>query len=244
MSDVSIVIVCHDKERWVEQAVWSAMNQVCDVKYEVVVHHDGCGGPGSGANAARNAAMRAVNSPWSLLLDADDMLPSHYLAELWRVKRHVGRERLLIGAPVQFIEGCRLDMLKRPKWPDAFGVQRYYEQDFLKGNPTMPSNLFPTHAWRDLGGWDENLRAMTDGDLWLRMMQTGYECWVTTHTFLLRRDVPGSITNSVPRQPALDYFNAKFGTKFTDPRMPYVVPSREECSIEGRILDGVVLREV
>lgn len=234
---VTICISCHNKEKYLSDAVWSALNQVTDVSYEVMVHHDNCGGKGSGANAARNRMIKAVTTPWVLLVDADDMIPSHYLDTLWHsINWDKGRKpNVVIGAPIQFISGCRLDRIKF----SCFEIDQYTSQDLEKENPLSISALFKKEMWERLNGFDESIQAMQEWDFWLSAARIGYSIGRTNHTFYLRRDVPGNITNVSPEkeQEYLDAFNKKHGTKATVYRQPYVVPSEEECSIENRMKD-------
>lgn len=94
MNKVTVIIPCYNGEAFIEQAVRSALDQTLPTEVIVV---DDCSTDGSfallqklaaeqprltairqpkngGPSAARNAALRLVNTPWVANLDADDYL--------------------------------------------------------------------------------------------------------------------------------------------------------------------------
>ena len=91
MPKVSILIPCYNAERWVAQAIQSALDQTHDDK-EVIVVDDGSTdnsldiiksfgdkircetGPNRGGNVARNRLLELSTGEWLQYLDADDYL--------------------------------------------------------------------------------------------------------------------------------------------------------------------------
>src|SRR5438309_6069595 len=94
---VSILIPCRNAERWVGQAIESALGQTWPEK-EVIVVDDGSTdsslsiiksfgdrirwetGPNRGGNAARNRLLELASGDWLQYLDADDYLLSDKVA--------------------------------------------------------------------------------------------------------------------------------------------------------------------
>src|SRR3954447_12953483 len=88
---VSIIIPCHNAERWVGQAIESALNQNYS-NYEVIVIDDGStdrsldviklfdqritrlSTANRGPSSARNAGLDIARGEWVQFLDADDLL--------------------------------------------------------------------------------------------------------------------------------------------------------------------------
>src|SRR5262245_44085768 len=95
---VSILIPCYNAERWVGQAIESALAQTWPVK-EVIVVDDGSqdrslsviesfanrirwqAGPNRGGNVARNELLELAQGTWLQFLDADDYLLPEKIAK-------------------------------------------------------------------------------------------------------------------------------------------------------------------
>src|SRR6266571_8933317 len=105
-SFVSILIPCHNAERWVAQAVESALAQTW-LQKEVLVVDDGSQdgsldaikkfgdrirwetGPNRGGNAARNRLLKLARGEWLQYLDADDyLLPDKVAKQIHFVSLH------------------------------------------------------------------------------------------------------------------------------------------------------------
>src|SRR5262245_9102291 len=91
VTPVSILIPCFNAERWIGQAIESALSQTYLAKEVIVVDdgsHDGSldiiksfgdrirweTGPNRGGNVARNRLLELANGTWLQYLDADDYL--------------------------------------------------------------------------------------------------------------------------------------------------------------------------
>ncbi|MGC4020654.1 MAG: glycosyltransferase family A protein [Cyclobacteriaceae bacterium] len=88
---VSILIPCYNSEKWIEQAIQSALDQTYDNK-EVIVVDDGSkdrsfeiiksfgeriiceSGPNKGGNVTRNRLLALSSGEWIQYLDSDDYL--------------------------------------------------------------------------------------------------------------------------------------------------------------------------
>ena len=95
---ISILIPCFKAERWIAQAIESALAQTWPEK-EVIVVDDGSTdgsleviksfgdrirwetGPNRGGNAARNRLLELARGEWLQYLDADDYLLSNKVTE-------------------------------------------------------------------------------------------------------------------------------------------------------------------
>src|SRR5438445_3224416 len=103
---VSILIPCYNAERWVAQAIESALGQTWPEK-EVIVVDDGSTdsslsiiksfsdrirwqtGPHRGGNAARNRLLQLARGEWLQYLDADDyLLPDKIARQMEFLESH------------------------------------------------------------------------------------------------------------------------------------------------------------
>src|SRR6266404_1994004 len=104
---VSILIPCYNAERWIAQAIESALAQTW-LEREVIVIDDGStdgsldiiksfdgrirweSGPNRGGNAARNRLLELSRGEWLQYLDADDfLLPNKLERQIAVVRDHL-----------------------------------------------------------------------------------------------------------------------------------------------------------
>src|SRR5262245_58403046 len=105
---VSILIPCYNAERWISEAIESALAQTWAAK-EVIVVDDGSTdrsldiirkfdgrirwetGPNRGGGRARNRLLELASGEWLQYLDADDyLLPEKIAAQMQFVTAHPG----------------------------------------------------------------------------------------------------------------------------------------------------------
>lgn len=238
---IDIIIGCYKQEKWLDEAIWSAQNQILPLrdvyspnvlpqlltKYSIKVVHDNCEGKGTGASASRNRAIAKSTADWIFWLDADDMLPSHFIFKMLDAiqSSFVDVTKTIYRAPVQFIEGARLDLLNHCPIIESDDLAHHAMK-----YPMCMSAMFPRQAWIDVLGFDASLYNMNDLDFWVRCGYAGYK-FVGVNTFMLRRNVPGSLIDlgASREEEILAQFNTKHGTRLTKKLLPYRVPMRDEC---------------
>ena len=176
---------------------------------------------GRGASKTRNNALEAVETSHVLFLDADDLLPSHYVYYLLEARDNFSRllwggrttDYSIVGAPTQWISGRRLDrVFCGPKY---FSVESAESNNHEEWPTTTVSYLLDVDAVRAVGGFDEKLKRLVDIDLFYRMLKyTSCYGVLTTDTFIMRRYLFTSLT-ATAQQEALDAFNAKHNLQWT-----------------------------
>jgi glycosyltransferase involved in cell wall biosynthesis/SAM-dependent methyltransferase len=119
---------------------------------------------GAGAGAARNAGVKRSHAPLVVFLDADDMLKPRFLeAALAAYKQH--------GKYVY------VDWLTQEKQTN-FQVHPTpeYSIDAFRDNSSIHpvTTLLPRHWFNAVGGFDEDLPAFEDVDLYMKMLTHGY----------------------------------------------------------------------
>lgn len=188
MSDlVSILIPCYNAERWIGQAIESALAQTY-APTEVIVIDDGSTdnsldiirgysnhihwetGPNRGGNATRNRLMELANGKWLQYLDADDYL----LPE--KVKDQVN---FLCDCPdTDVLYG----LVTKEDWT-AYGITRDLQRIAEPHDPWillarwyLPQTggpLWRKSALMEVGGWKLDQPCCQEHELYLRLLTVG-----------------------------------------------------------------------
>ncbi len=178
---VSVIIPCHNTERFLREAIVSTLAQTYPAAEIIVVDDGSTDGSAAiaaeypevrlirqanrGVSAARNRALADCRGEYVVFLDADDRLLPHAL--------RLGVDCLAGHRECAFVHG-----FNRPI--DARGVPRPMAREprtestfrtILSGHGLVPpaSAMFRTEAVRAVGGFDESIRLAEDHDLYLRM---------------------------------------------------------------------------
>jgi glycosyltransferase involved in cell wall biosynthesis/GT2 family glycosyltransferase len=182
--DVTVVIPCFDQGPFLHDALRSVFEQTF-ASWEVVVVDDGSTDPETvavldaldlprvrvlrqanrGLPGARNAGIRAARGRFVVPLDADDEIAPDFLARL---------EHALQRAPGAAFAQC---------WSELFGEQSalwvprpYNPYQLLLSNSVVGCVLLRRQAWEAVGGYAEDMRSGNeDWDLWLRLLDAGWE---------------------------------------------------------------------
>lgn len=133
---------------------WKASEQSDDFIVDIIR----CDTPG--AAAARNAGLGAVNEPWTMFFDSDDLMPSGHAAN---VAAHVD-DADIIGWDVEMVSETKRRQLK-----------------FIRRGKENFDNLFhgsmATQRWaartsllQQVGGWNDEIRYWDDIELGARIL--------------------------------------------------------------------------
>jgi GT2 family glycosyltransferase len=184
---VSIVVPCYRQDRFLPDAIRSALGQV-GVPVEVIVINDGsdddtdavagrfadriryCRQPNQGLSAARNRGLAMATGTYVLCLDADDALDPR--AAGWLVTAAAGREDVLCVMGYVHFDASQ---------PVAAGrADGLPPRDGPLEARLLLSNLGPPHAFLSprrlllaTGGFDPTLRACEDWDAWIKLIFAG-----------------------------------------------------------------------
>lgn len=202
---VTVILTCHNEERFIEQAVRSVVAQTAyDLVDEIVVVNDGSTdgsaallarlageiaklriieAPGVGLPAARNLAIRATGGDLIAILDGDDYWVPEKLERQVPAFDRGGRVGLVYSDYADFTNGDAADA-------QAIAVRRYHASTedalaeyFVNDGPIVPStSLIRRAAFDEVGLFDEEQRLGEDTEMFLRLA----EKWTFEH-------VPGAL---------------------------------------------------
>jgi glycosyltransferase involved in cell wall biosynthesis len=181
---VSILIPCYNAERWIAQAIESALAQTWLAK-EIVVIDDGSTdhsldvirsfhnqihwetGPHRGGNAVRNRLLDVARAKWVQYLDADDYLLPDKIA---RQMEFIGANPELDVAfgPITiehwFEHGARREMRSIPEPHDLWVLLASWAL------PQTGAPLWRKQAILDVGGWKQDQPCCQEHELYLRLL--------------------------------------------------------------------------
>jgi glycosyltransferase involved in cell wall biosynthesis len=184
---VSILIPCFNAERWVGQAIESALAQTWPEK-EVIVVDDGSTdrsldvirrfdrhihwetGPNRGGGAARNRLMELATGPWLQYLDADDyLLPEKISRQMEFSRRHPEAE--IICSPLlveDMVDGTVVryeSSIPKPRDPWVLLA--------LWALPQTGGPLWKRAALQRVGGWRVGQPCCQEHELYGRLLEAG-----------------------------------------------------------------------
>lgn len=184
MTKVSILIPCYNAERWVRQAIQSALDQTHEDK-EVIVVDDGStdgsleiiksfgsqiqwkSGPNQGGNVARNRLLNSATGEWLQYLDADDyLLPEKLTGQVTSISAKVD----VIYSPTIWIhfdaDGQELDQ-RHFQIPPPHDPWKHLIMWRL---PQTGGALWRRTAIQDVGGWKEDQPCCQEHELYFRLL--------------------------------------------------------------------------
>ncbi len=147
--------------------------------------------PHGGLSRARNTGLHAARGTYIFPLDADDMIAPDLLRQCVRVHETLDN----VGFVSCFLRHFR----ESPDQPVAGWVPFGGDHDWM-GVMNAASNaaaMMPRSLVLEVGGYDEELPAYEDWDLFASIMERGYRGEVIPEFSILYRLRPGSIMHSI-----------------------------------------------
>ncbi|HEX8309714.1 MAG TPA: glycosyltransferase [Chthoniobacteraceae bacterium] len=184
---VTIGIPCFNSERWLAQAITSALKQSWS-NCEVIVVDDGStdgsvdvarsfgqkvkllASEHQGANHARNRILQEAQGEWIQYLDADDYLESGKITQQFS-EGNAGAEADVIYSPVwiETTTGTSSEREQSRTSPDL----DIYAQWLAWQIPQTGGCLWRRSALLSLGGWKDEQPCCQEHELYLRGLQAG-----------------------------------------------------------------------
>jgi glycosyltransferase involved in cell wall biosynthesis len=197
---LSVVIPAHRCERWVATAVRSARDQA-PPPAEVIVVVDGPGDETaarareagatvieldsqSGANAARNAGLRAATREWVAFLDCDDeFLPGHLAAMAAARDAHV----LVATAALAWGDDPAAHRIYGWAGPGRKVMRGPADVALPENKVTASSVMVRREIALAAGGFDPAVKLAEELDLWVRLLEHGTGVALPEATVLYRQ---------------------------------------------------------
>lgn len=193
--DITVVITCFNYGAYLPDAVASALEQEGGRPLITVVD-DGSTDPGTlralerlpsgvqlirqanaGLSAARNAGLRAANTPYLIVLDADDRLAPAALSLLRKPLDREPRVGFTYGIAQFFGE-----------WEGSLRFPAYDPYKLLYRHIIGSTALMRREVFEQVGGFDPGFSAYEDWDFWLQALANNwYGENIDTVTLMYRR---------------------------------------------------------
>ncbi|EMR14352.1 family 2 glycosyl transferase [Methylophaga lonarensis MPL] len=213
MSDplVSIVIPCYNRERYITDALNSALNQTYS-NIEIIVVDDGStdktlevlsgyadkiqiiSQTNKGVSAARNAGFYASKGDYVVFLDSDDWMSDDL------VEKHVQTAKIFPEVDIYCSDNRGIDgqgnlsEIARTTYPDQPDTP--LELFLLKPPPFPACEMYKASTVRQLGCYDESMKSFADSVLRLNIILAGGKVVRTQGGYAVYRPVANSITKT------------------------------------------------
>jgi glycosyltransferase involved in cell wall biosynthesis len=186
---VSILIPCYNADRWVAQAIESALAQTWTDK-EVIVVDDGSTdgslkkiqkfdsrirwetGRNRGSNIARNRLLKLARGEWLQYLDADDyLLPDKIYNQMTVLRSRPHTDVVFSPVTMEYQDkvGTRFEVSRIPEPHDPWILLALW---YLR---QTGGSLWRKRALVDVGGWKVDQPCCQEHELYLRLLMTGKE---------------------------------------------------------------------
>jgi len=178
---ISIIIPCYDDAKYIEQSVYSALNQTYPNK-EIIVVDDGSNietkvilkklepniaklitQENQGQSTARNVGIKEAKGDYILVLDSDDYFDATFSEKAIAV--------FLENMEIKIVT-CYANRIHIENETDVFKPQGGKIKDFLLYNCAMGSAMFRKFDWEEIKGYDQKMRqGFEDWEFYIRLLK-------------------------------------------------------------------------
>lgn len=188
---ISIVIPVYNGSNYVKEAIDSALSQTYS-NYEIIVVNDGSNDNGKtrrialsygdkiryyekkngGVSSALNFALSKMKGEYFSWLSHDDKyLPEKLEKQIdYLIQKNLEGKKIILYSDYNLID--RKSKLVSNCIKDTYMLNEKPEYALLRGAINGITMLIPKKAFEDYGGFDENLVAVQDYELWHKMFKT------------------------------------------------------------------------
>jgi len=189
---VSVIIPCYNYADYIGEAIESVLNQ--DYKnYELIVIDDGSTDntpevlklysdriryirqENQGLSATRNNGIKLSQNKFITFLDADDRWEVNFLSEIMQEFQRQSQDVALVACLDSKIDKNGVSL------PDRAHHSKLGElstKDLILKNRFFPgAAIIRKQVFKELGGFDQNLKSSEDRDMWIRI-SCHYKVWL------------------------------------------------------------------
>ena len=190
---ISILIPCYNAERWIAQAIESALKQTYENK-EVIVVDDGSRdkspgiirdfrskvrwetGPHRGANSTRNRLLELSRGEWLQYLDADDYLLPEKLANQINCLENAASADIVYSQVLLETKEGGVTVRKSAEKINPIKKERDIFVNFARWSfPQTGGVIFKKKTLIEVGGWKKDQPCCQEHELYLRLLMAGKE---------------------------------------------------------------------
>ncbi len=149
-----------------------------------------------GVAAARNAGIDATDAELIALLDHDDLLQPGFLSrsvELYDAAVAAGRRTGIVAsnALIETPGGTSGETFAdRYGWTDPVTYDAMIERNCI-----CARTVFARAAYAEVGGFEPSVPCFDDYDMWMRILEAGYDVAVTKEPLAVYRVYPGQLSS-------------------------------------------------
>lgn len=188
MPKVSILIPCYNAERWVAEAIQSALDQTHEDK-EVIVIDDGSTDnsidviktfgdrirwqiqPNRGGNYTRNRLLELTSGEWVQFLDADDYL---LRTKLENQLKPTSTENVDVIYSPPLVEVWNISGERKASSASSYSSEDQLPLQWIRWQVAQTGTLlWRSEALKKIGGWNEEYPCCQDNELTLRAIMRG-----------------------------------------------------------------------
>ena len=185
---ISIIIPCYNDAKYIEQSLYSALNQTYPNK-EVIVVDDGSNletkgilkklepkitklisQENQGQSTARNVGIKEAKGEYILVLDSDDYFDATFCEKAIAV--------FLENMDIKIVT-CYANRIHIENVTDVFKPLGGEIKDFLLNNCAMGSAMFRKFDWEEIRGYDQKMvQGFEDWEFYIRLLKNGGMAYV------------------------------------------------------------------
>lgn len=174
---VSVIVTCYNLEKYLDECLRSIRDQTVKPD-EVILVHDGCEHPVGGVGVStlireynigvaktRDQGFKISSGDKILFVDADDVLPEHFIEKCLEVKADIVYPSCLLWSHWGVSDFPNV-------WHEA--PKKIKMKDMLNQNEVIVTSLMNRKVYEKIGSFDPELKVFEDWEFFLRALKAGF----------------------------------------------------------------------
>ena len=208
---ISVVVPCYKQSHFLAENLQSVLDQTFE-DWECIIVNDGSPDnteeiaqewcrkdhrfkylkkENGGLPSARNAGIALSEGKYILPLDSDDKIHSRYLEKICKAFSE-NPEVKVVTSRIQLFGASNKEL----KLPD------YSYKKILVRNCFGHCSAFKKDSWKEVNGYDENMKSFEDWEFWIRILDGNSKVFkIPELMFIYRKHFEGSMSNKFALDP-------------------------------------------